>query len=58
MPASDTDNLIQHAQSLVTGVTLNVMERPGTGTPVICLHLGLLAVLFTARCAGSRLVRG
>ncbi len=38
MPASDTDNLIQHAQSLVTGVTLNVMERPGTGTPVIYLH--------------------
>lgn len=38
MPATDTDNLIQHALSLSTGVALNVMERPGAGTPVICLH--------------------
>lgn len=38
MQAIDTDNLIQHALSLPSGVTLNVMERPGQGTPVVCLH--------------------
>jgi N-formylmaleamate deformylase len=32
------EGLIRHAVDLPTGVTLNVMERPGNGTPVILLH--------------------
>ena len=38
MSLSQTGELTRHALDLPTGVTLNVMERPGTGTPVICLH--------------------
>lgn len=38
MAASNTEGLTQHAIRLPTGVTLNVMERPGQGTPVVCLH--------------------
>lgn len=34
----DPDGLIQRAISVSTGVTLNVVERPGAGTPVVCLH--------------------
>ena len=33
-----SERLTRHAIELPTGVTLNVMERSGTGTPVICLH--------------------
>lgn len=33
-----SERITRHAVDLPTGVTLNVMERPGTGTPVICLH--------------------
>ena len=36
--ATVPDGLTQRAVSLPTGVTLNVVERPGAGTPVICLH--------------------
>ncbi len=38
MPTTEIDGLTQHHVELSTGVTLNVMERPGAGTPVICLH--------------------
>lgn len=38
MTVSATEGLTRHAVELPTGVTLNVMERPGSGTPVICQH--------------------
>jgi pimeloyl-ACP methyl ester carboxylesterase len=38
MLPSDPPGLNQRAVTLPTGVTLNVVERPGAGTPVICLH--------------------
>ena len=38
MLPNDPAGLLQRAVALPTGVTLNVMERPGAGTPVICLH--------------------
>jgi pimeloyl-ACP methyl ester carboxylesterase len=38
MIASETEGLTRHAVHLSTGVTLNVVERPGIGTPVICQH--------------------
>ncbi|HEX5167414.1 MAG TPA: alpha/beta hydrolase, partial [Thermomicrobiales bacterium] len=30
--------LVQRFVPVGTGITLNVVERPGAGTPVICLH--------------------
>jgi pimeloyl-ACP methyl ester carboxylesterase len=38
MLPTDPPGLTQRAVTLPTGVTLNVMERPGSGTPVVCLH--------------------
>jgi pimeloyl-ACP methyl ester carboxylesterase len=38
MLATDPAGLIPHIVPVSTGVTLNVVERPGSGTPVICLH--------------------
>lgn len=38
MRPTDPEGLTQRAVALPTGVTLNVAERPGSGTPVICLH--------------------
>jgi len=38
MTSSTLDGLTRHAVALPTGVSLNVVERPGEGTPVICLH--------------------
>jgi pimeloyl-ACP methyl ester carboxylesterase len=38
MLPNDPPDLTQRAVTLPTGVTLNIMERPGSGTPVICLH--------------------
>lgn len=38
MSDSLSDGLTIHAVGLPTGVTLNVVARPGEGTPVICLH--------------------
>lgn len=38
MRQNDPPNLTQRLVNLPTGVTLNVVERPGAGTPVICLH--------------------
>ena len=34
----DPAGLVQRSVPVGTGVTLNVVERPGAGTPVICLH--------------------
>jgi pimeloyl-ACP methyl ester carboxylesterase len=34
----DPAGLVQRHVPVGTGVTLNVVERPGTGTPVVCLH--------------------
>lgn len=34
----DPAGLVQRLVPVETGVTLNVVERPGEGTPVICLH--------------------
>ncbi|MGH9174646.1 MAG: alpha/beta fold hydrolase, partial [Vicinamibacterales bacterium] len=34
----DPAGLTQLLVPVATGVTLNVVERPGDGTPVICLH--------------------
>ncbi|MEX1158520.1 MAG: alpha/beta hydrolase [Thermomicrobiales bacterium] len=34
----DPAGLVQRFVSVGTGVTLNVVERPGEGTPVVCLH--------------------
>jgi pimeloyl-ACP methyl ester carboxylesterase len=38
MRVGDPAGLVQRSVPLATGVTLNVVERPGEGTPVICLH--------------------
>ncbi|HUG15550.1 MAG TPA: alpha/beta hydrolase [Thermomicrobiales bacterium] len=38
MLPSDPAGLIPHRVPVITGVTLNVVERPGVGVPVICLH--------------------
>jgi pimeloyl-ACP methyl ester carboxylesterase len=34
----DPEGLVQRQVPVSTGVTLNVVERPGSGTPVVCLH--------------------
>lgn len=36
--AGDPAGLVQRLVPLTTGVSLNVVERPGEGTPVVCLH--------------------
>ena len=36
--STDPPGLTQRAIPVSTGVTLNVVERPGSGAPVICLH--------------------
>jgi pimeloyl-ACP methyl ester carboxylesterase len=36
--ASDPPGLTYRQTPVGTGVTLNVVERPGVGTPVVCLH--------------------
>lgn len=38
MNAHDPAGLVQTFVPVATGITLNVVERPGTGAPVICLH--------------------
>jgi len=38
MRPNDPAGLTQRYVELPTGITLNVVERPGSGTPVICLH--------------------
>lgn len=38
MTSAQIDDLIHQRRTLSTGVTLNVVERPGRGAPVICLH--------------------
>jgi pimeloyl-ACP methyl ester carboxylesterase len=38
MRTGDPAGLIQRLVPVETGVTLNVVERPGEGTPFICLH--------------------
>lgn len=38
MRVGDPAGLVQRSVPVSTGMTLNVVERPGTGTPVICLH--------------------
>jgi pimeloyl-ACP methyl ester carboxylesterase len=38
MLPTDPAGLTPHRVPVSTGVTLNVVERPGAGTPVICLH--------------------
>ncbi|MDQ3547190.1 MAG: alpha/beta hydrolase [Chloroflexota bacterium] len=34
----DPEGLVQQNVSVSTGMTLNVVERPGEGMPVVCLH--------------------
>lgn len=38
MPADELTGLISRRVPVATGIALHVVERPGRGTPVICLH--------------------
>ncbi len=38
MNENDPAGLLQSSVAVATGITLKVVERPGAGTPVICLH--------------------